>query len=58
MRGSDGPLYPPMSTHRTLTPQERAAMGIGDGLVRLSAGIEDVDDLMEDLDRALMAPGA
>jgi cystathionine gamma-synthase/methionine-gamma-lyase len=51
-------LYPPMSTHRTLTPQERAAMGIGDGLVRLSAGIEDVDDLMEDLDRALMASGA
>ncbi len=46
-------LYPAVSTHRTLTEQERAAAGIGDGLVRLSAGIEDVDDLIEDLDRAL-----
>ena len=48
-------LYPAMSTHRTLTEQERAAAGIGDGLVRLSAGIEDVADLIEDLDRALAA---
>jgi cystathionine gamma-synthase/methionine-gamma-lyase len=46
-------LYPAMSTHRTLTPQERENAGIGDGLVRLSAGIEDVADLIEDLDRAL-----
>lgn len=46
-------LYPAMSTHRTLTEQERAAAGIGAGLVRLSAGIEDVADLIEDLDQAL-----
>ncbi|MDQ3228018.1 MAG: PLP-dependent aspartate aminotransferase family protein [Chloroflexota bacterium] len=46
-------LYPAVSTHRTLSPQERAGAGIGDGLVRLSAGIEDVADLIEDLDRAL-----
>jgi cystathionine beta-lyase/cystathionine gamma-synthase len=46
-------LYPPVSTHRTLSPEERAAIGIGDGLVRLSAGIEDIDDLIEDLDQAL-----
>jgi cystathionine gamma-synthase/methionine-gamma-lyase len=46
-------LYPPMSTHRNLPPAERAAAGINDGLVRLSAGIEDVDDLIEDLDQAL-----
>ena len=46
-------LYPAMSTHRTLTEQERAAAGIGEGLVRLSAGIEDIADLIEDLDRAL-----
>ena len=46
-------LYPAMSTHRTLTEQERTAAGIGDGLVRLSAGIEDVSDLMEDVDQAL-----
>ena len=46
-------LYPAMSTHRTLTEQERTAAGIGEGLVRLSAGIEDVGDLIEDLDQAL-----
>jgi cystathionine gamma-synthase/methionine-gamma-lyase len=46
-------LYPAMSSHRALTPEQRAAIGIGDGLVRLSVGIEDVEDLIEDLDRAL-----
>lgn len=46
-------LYPPVSTHRTLSPEERATIGIGDGLVRLSAGIEDIDDLIDDLDQAL-----
>jgi len=46
-------LYPAMSTHRTLTEDERAAVGIGNGLVRLSAGIEDVDDVIEDLECAL-----
>nr|MBA3449735.1 PLP-dependent transferase [Chloroflexia bacterium] len=46
-------LYPAVSTHRTLSPQERAAAGIGDGLVRLSAGIEDIADLIADLDQAL-----
>jgi cystathionine beta-lyase/cystathionine gamma-synthase len=48
-------LYPAMSTHRTLSPEERTATGIGDGLVRLSAGIEDVADLMGDLEQALAA---
>jgi cystathionine beta-lyase/cystathionine gamma-synthase len=48
-------LYPAISTHRTLTEDERAAVGIGRGLVRLSAGIEDVDDLIEDLEGALAA---
>lgn len=46
-------LYPAMSSHRALTPEQRAAIGIGDGLVRLSVGIEDVEDLIDDLDRAL-----
>ena len=46
-------LYPAISTHRTLSPQEREASGIGDGLVRLSTGIEDVPDLIEDLEQAL-----
>lgn len=48
-------LYPPMSTHRALSPAERAQAGICDGLVRLSAGIEDAEDIIADLDRALAA---
>jgi cystathionine beta-lyase/cystathionine gamma-synthase len=48
-------LYPPMSTHRGLSPAERAQAGIADGLVRLSAGIEDVEDIVADLDQALAA---
>jgi cystathionine beta-lyase/cystathionine gamma-synthase len=47
-------LYPAMSSHRSLTPEERKAAGIGDGLVRLSAGIEDVTDIIADLDQALL----
>jgi cystathionine gamma-synthase/methionine-gamma-lyase len=46
-------LYPTMSSHRSLTPEERAEVGIGEGLVRLSAGIEAVEDLMADLEAAL-----
>jgi cystathionine beta-lyase/cystathionine gamma-synthase len=34
-------------------PEERARSGISDGLIRLSVGLEDVDDLLEDLERAL-----
>lgn len=48
-------LYPAISSHRTLTPQERSALGIGDGLVRISAGIEDVADIHTDIERALAA---
>ena len=48
-------LYPAMSTHRDLSPQERAAAGIGDGLLRLSVGIEDVEDIAADLEQALAA---
>ena len=40
-------------SHATLTPEERAAVGIAEGQVRLSVGIEDADELMEDLDEAL-----
>jgi cystathionine gamma-synthase/methionine-gamma-lyase len=46
-------LYPAHSSHRALTPQQRAAIGIGDGLVRLSIGIEDCDDILNDLRQAL-----
>jgi O-succinylhomoserine sulfhydrylase len=45
--------HPSTTTHRRLTPQARAAAGITDGTVRLSVGLEDVDDLIEDLDIAL-----
>ena len=46
-------LYPAISSHRTLTPEERASLGIGDGLVRISCGIEDVADIQADIERAL-----
>jgi cystathionine beta-lyase/cystathionine gamma-synthase len=44
---------PRLTSHRSLTPEARAALGIADGFVRLSAGIEDADDLIEDLSQAL-----
>lgn len=47
---------PPATTsHVECSPEERAALGIPEGLVRYSTGIEDVDDLIEDLDQALAA---
>ncbi len=46
-------LYPAMSSHRALTPEMRRAIGIGDGLVRLSVGIEDAGDIIADLAQAL-----
>lgn len=48
-------LYPAISSHRALTADERAEVGIGDGLVRLSVGIEDLDDIIADLNLALTA---
>jgi cystathionine gamma-lyase len=44
---------PALMTHASVPPERRAAMGVTDGLVRLSVGIEDLDDLLEDLDGAL-----
>jgi cystathionine beta-lyase/cystathionine gamma-synthase len=46
-------LHPATSSHRGLTPEERARVGISDGLVRLSMDIESTDDLLSDLDSAL-----
>jgi len=40
-------------SHEGLTPEERAERGITDNLVRLSVGIEHVEDLIEDLERGL-----
>ena len=44
---------PSVTSHVECTPEERAAAGIPEGLVRYSTGIEDVDDLIADLDQAL-----
>jgi cystathionine beta-lyase/cystathionine gamma-synthase len=41
------------TTHRQMDPDVRRAAGIADGLIRVSVGLEDVDDLIEDFDRAL-----
>ena len=46
-------LYPAHSSHRYVAPEIRAALGIGDGLVRLSVGIEDPGDIIADLAQAL-----
>ena len=48
---------PLVSSHRDLTPEQRAQRGIGDGLVRLSIGIEEVGDLVEDLRGGLHSLG-
>ncbi|MCP5034736.1 MAG: O-succinylhomoserine sulfhydrylase, partial [Actinomycetia bacterium] len=45
--------HPATTTHRRLSPEARAAVGIGDGLVRLSVGLESAPDLQADLDQAL-----
>jgi O-succinylhomoserine sulfhydrylase len=45
--------HPTTTTHQRLTPEQRAELGIGDGLVRLSVGLEHVDDLLDDLTGAL-----
>lgn len=45
--------HPATMTHASIPPEERQKLGISDGLVRLSVGIEDIDDLIEDLDNAL-----
>ena len=48
-------LYPAISSHRDISPKHRARLGIHDNLVRLSVGIEAVEDIIADLDRALSA---
>ncbi|MGB5950162.1 MAG: O-succinylhomoserine sulfhydrylase [Parvibaculum sp.] len=45
--------HPATTTHQRLTPEQRAASGISEGMLRLSIGLEDPQDLMEDLDAAL-----
>jgi methionine-gamma-lyase len=42
-----------LMTHATLTPEERAAAGVSEGLLRISVGVEDVDDIIRDVQQAL-----
>ena len=45
--------HPAIMTHASVPPERRAQLGVGDNLVRLSVGVEDVDDLCADLGQAL-----
>ncbi|HEU4375017.1 MAG TPA: PLP-dependent aspartate aminotransferase family protein [Telluria sp.] len=47
--------HPALMTHATIPPAQRAQLGISDGLIRLSVGVEHVDDLRRDLENALAA---
>jgi len=45
--------HPALMTHASIPPEKRAAVGIDDGLVRISVGVEDIRDLIADLEQAL-----
>jgi cystathionine beta-lyase/cystathionine gamma-synthase len=45
--------HPASMTHASVPAEKRESLGIADGLVRISVGIEDVEDIIEDLDQAL-----
>jgi cystathionine gamma-lyase len=47
--------HPAIMTHATIPAEQRARLGIGDGLIRLSVGIEHVEDQRADLEKALAA---
>lgn len=55
-----GVLHPATASHRDLSPARRQALGISDGLIRMSVGIENVHDIIADIEQALAAsvPGA
>ncbi len=46
-------IHPASTTHQQLTPQEQSATGVSDDYIRLSIGIEDVEDIIEDIKQAL-----
>lgn len=48
-------ILPAMTSHALLTPEDRAAQGIKDGLIRFSVGLEEVDDLVNDIEQAISA---
>jgi O-acetylhomoserine/O-acetylserine sulfhydrylase-like pyridoxal-dependent enzyme len=47
-------MHPATSSHRDLAPARRKALGISDGLIRISVGIEDVNDISVDIEQALV----
>ena len=47
--------HPASTTHAKLTPKARAEAGITDGLIRISAGLEHIDDIIDDIDQALVS---
>jgi len=49
--------HPASTTHSSLTPQVREDMGVSEGMLRISVGLEDVQDLIDDLDQALTKAG-
>ena len=48
-------LHPPTASHRDLSPARRKQLGINDGLIRISVGIESINDIIADVDEALAA---
>jgi cystathionine gamma-synthase/methionine-gamma-lyase len=48
-------LHPGMASHRDLAPKHRERLGIRDNLVRISTGIEAIEDILADLEQALRA---
>jgi O-acetylhomoserine (thiol)-lyase len=46
-------IHPASTTHQQVPVEERKASGVGDEMIRISVGIEDLDDIIDDLDRAL-----
>jgi len=48
-----GALHPATASHREVAPARRRRLGIADGLVRISVGIEDVEDICADIEQAL-----
>jgi O-acetylhomoserine (thiol)-lyase len=50
-------IHPATTTHSQLTPEEQHATGVSDGYVRLSVGIEHIDDILADIERGLTAAG-
>ena len=50
-------IHPATTTHSQLSPEEQSASGVSDGYVRLSIGIEHIDDILADLEQALGSLG-